>query len=274
MNQIIVSITAIIKNFFGTFLGVDFSWKIILDILLTSWILYWVYIFLKKTRAIRILYGFLIIGIIWAFGYLLHLSALNFILRYFITITAFAIPVVFQPELRSLLEKIGRSTIISELAFNRNRNRSDFLSGLTDAVWSIKKNNNGALIVFERQSGLRELEENGIYIDAVLSPQLIVSIFQKGNPLHDGAILIREKRIVSAAVMIPVADAPVTTSYGTRHKAAISLATETDAVIIVVSEEKKQISVAVDGKLIKNLSQDDFMKILKKELSSEKKKIL
>ena len=113
---------------------------------------------------------------------------------------------------------------------------------------------------------MRDLEDNGIPINGVLTPQILISIFTKGTPLHDGAVLIRNKRIIAAAIMIPVSEAPVSTNYGMRHRAALSLTSETDAICIVVSEEKKYVSIAIDGKLHRNLTQDDFIKIMRKEL--------
>ena len=107
-----------ISELFSTFLGVDFSLTILVDIILTASLIYWIYIFLKQTRAIRILYGFLILGLLWLIGQLLHLSTLNYIMRYFVTIMAVAVPVIFQPELRSLLEKIGRSNFIKEFSLS------------------------------------------------------------------------------------------------------------------------------------------------------------
>lgn len=266
MRQILGSTTNSVTDFFQTFLGVNFNLLTALDILLTAWLIYWVYLFLKRTRAIRILYGFLVLAIIWAFGYFLKLSALNYLLNYFITLTAFAIPVVFQPELRSLLEKIGRSSIMTELGFNKKKEQKEFFNMLTEAIWSIKKNNVGAIIIFQRNSGLRDLEENGIPINGILTPQILISIFTKGTPLHDGAVLIRGRQIIAASIMIPLTEAPVNVSYGMRHRAALSITSETDSVCVVVSEEKKYVSIAIDGKLMRNLNQDDFVKIMRKEL--------
>lgn len=268
MGQVFGSTINYLTDFFDTFLGVNFNLLTILDIFLTAWLIYWVYLFLKRTRAIRILYGFLVLAIIWAFGHFLKLSALNFVLNYFITLTAFAIPVVFQPELRSLLEKIGRSSIMNEFGLHKKKEQKEFFYMLSNAVWKIKNTNVGALIVFQRNSGLRDLEDNGIPINGVLTPQILISIFTKGTPLHDGAVLIRNKRIIAAAIMIPVSEAPVSTSYGMRHRAALSLTSETDAICIVVSEEKKYVSIAIDGKLHRNLTQDDFIKIMRKELAN------
>lgn len=268
MGQILGSTTNYLSEFFDTFLGVNFNLLTILDIFLTAWLIYWVYLFLKRTRAIRILYGFLVLAVIWAFGHFLKLSALNYLLNYFITLTAFAIPVVFQPELRSLLEKLGRSSIVNEFGFNRKKEQKEFFNMISNAVWKIKNNNVGALIVFQRNSGLRDLEDNGLPINGVLTPQILISIFTKGTPLHDGAVLIRGHRIIAAAIMIPVTDAPVNSSFGMRHRAALSITSETDAVCVVVSEERKYVSIAIDGKLSRNLTQDDFIKIMRKELTN------
>lgn len=274
MNEVLRVQASNLLDFFNTFLGVNFSFTIFIDVLLTAWLIYWVYIFLKKTRAIRILYGFVFLGFIWFFGQALHLSALNYLLKYFVTITAFAIPVVFQPELRSILEKIGRTHLLTDLSFNNEKkDQAEFLESLVDSIWGIKRQGLGALIIFERQTGLRELEENGVSISARLTPQLIWTIFTKGSPLHDGAVLVRNTEIVAASVMIPLADSLPLPSYGMRHRAAISLSSESDALIVVVSEEKKQVSVAMEGTLKKNLSQDELTNILKRELYPEKTKI-
>lgn len=231
------------------------SWPlIVLDIVIVSILIYWVYIFLRQTRAMRILYGLLILVGLMLIGTLLDLVLLNWILRYLMTMLVVAIPIVFQPELRTALEKLGRSKIVAE--FSNKESRENTVKILTDLSFHFSREKTGALMVIQRKTGLRELIETGKEINSKVSFELLGSIFQPKSPLHDGAVVIVGDTIVAASVVLPVAETDTPSKLGMRHKAAIGVTEESDAIAIVVSEETGSVSVAVGGELEKRIGED------------------
>lgn len=225
------------------------QWTTLLDIFLVALILYSVYVVIRETRAIRILYGILLLGLFYVLGRALNLAALNFVLQSVVTVTLVAIPVVFQPELRSALERLGRGELLSSV-FSRSKERIDHVvTELTRALPLLSDQRIGALIVLERQSGLKDLAATGVTVDGILTSELLATVFTPKTPLHDGAILVRGRRIVAAAVFLPLTSTAVDVRYGTRHRAAIGLSEESDAVVLVVSEETGRISLVVHGKI-------------------------
>lgn len=225
------------------------TWTAVLDVLIVALIFYSVYLIIKQTRAIRILYGILLLVLLYLLGRVLNLVALNFLLQSVFTVTLVAIPVVFQPELRTALERLGRGELVASI-FARSKERRDFLSAeLARAVVVLSEKKLGALIAVERQTGLKDLASTGVQLDAKTSTEALVTIFMPKTPLHDGAIIIRGDRIVSAAVFLPLANGELELKYGTRHRAALGLSEESDAVVLVVSEETGTISIAQGGKL-------------------------
>lgn len=224
-------------------------WTAVLDILLVAFMLYSVYLIIKQTRAIRILYGIVVLALLYFIGRTLNLAALNFLLQSVFTVTLVAIPVVFQPELRTALERLGRGELVSTL-FTRSKERIDLVvTELTRSLTTLADRKIGALIVLERQTGLKDLAATGIALDAKLSSETLLTVFTPRTPLHDGAVLIRGTRIVAAALFLPLSSDTLDVQYGTRHRAALGLSQECDAVIFVVSEESGRISVAQHGKL-------------------------
>jgi diadenylate cyclase len=218
-----------------------------LDILLVAIIFYWIYLFLRETRAMRILYGLFLLFAVMALGKLLDLALLNWILKYFAAILVVAIPVVFQPELRAALEKLGRARLINDLSFSKER---------FGKVIALSQHKIGGLIILQRQTGLREYIENGTAIDAAVTKDLLLSIFFPRSPLHDGAVIIVGDRIVSARSILPVSSTQIGSDMGTRHKAAIGITENSDAVSVVVSEETGSISLAVGGKIERRISEE------------------
>ncbi len=226
-----------------------------LDIFLVAIIFYWIYLFLRETRAMRILYGLFLLFAVMALGKLLDLALLNWILKYFAAILVVAIPVVFQPELRAALEKLGRARIINDLSFSKER-FGRVIDEVVQASVILSQNKIGGLIILQRQTGLREYIENGTAIDASVSKELLMSIFFPRSPLHDGAVIIVGDRIVSARSILPVSAAQIGSDMGTRHKAAIGITENSDAISVVISEETGSISLAVGGKIERRISEE------------------
>ncbi len=243
----------------------------ILDIAIVGFLFYFFYLFLRETRALRILYGLLVLGGLWALGQVLDLTLLNTILRWAFTSILVAIPVVFQPELRIALEKLGRTTnLVTD--FNRlTKNEiDDIVTEILKATAVLSKNKIGALIIISRTTNLQEWVNNGEPLYANLNHRLLINIFTPKAPLHDGAVIISGNKIISAASTLPIIDDVVDLTLGTRHKAALSLSMQTDAVGLIVSEETGAISLAVDGRLQRNLNGDDLKARVIKLLNTNK----
>jgi len=242
-------------TYFFSNLKIILNWTLLLDIFIVAILLYWVYIFLRETRAMRILYGFFILLILTSAGHLLNLLLLNWILKYIMAMLVVAIPIVFQPELRTALEKLGRTKFLKDLAFSKESN-SKLIDEIASTVSELSRQKIGALIVLQRQTGLREYIETGIQIDAEVSSALLSSIFFPRSPLHDGAVIIASGKIVSAKSILPVSNASINPGLGTRHRAGIGVTETSDAVSIMVSEETGTLSIAVSGKLDRRISEE------------------
>ena len=230
----------------------------ILDVLLVAIIFYYAYLLIRETRAIRILYGLLTLALIYLFAQALGLVALLFLLRSIFAAIIVAIPVVFQPELRGALERIGRTRFVGLSATSSSTEQTEEVRALTQAVMVLSGKKTGALIVIEQHDRLKEIAATGISLHATLSSELLLSIFMNHSPLHDGAVIVRGQRIDTASALLPVTKDKYDASIGTRHRAAIGITQETDAVAIVVSEESGKISLAREGQLIRSIKPEDF----------------
>lgn len=240
-------------NYYLSGLKLNFGFTVVFDIILVAIIFYWVYLFLRETRAIRILYGFLILILMMFVAKIFNLILLNFILKYLTTALVVAIPIVFQPELRQALEKLGRPRFFSELPLTKD-SLTSLIDQLSEVCKEFSSNKTGALIVIQRQSGLKEYIENGVTIDANTTASILNSIFYPKSPLHDGAVIIVGNRIISASSILPVAEVENNRNLGTRHRAAIGITQVSDAVAIVVSEETGSISIAVGGEIERRIT--------------------
>ena len=199
----------------------------------------------------------------------LKLRILNFILTSFMTYGVIALLVIFQPELRRALEQLGSNTFSKIFGIDKSlkdKTKEDIYK-VVIAIEELAKTKTGALIVFERDIKLQDIIESGVVTDAVVSPQLIVNIFVPNTPLHDGAIIISNNKISSAACILPLADdKDIAKELGTRHRAAIGISKESDAIAVVVSEETGKVSIAKDGTLIADVKEDALKRILIKNL--------
>lgn len=224
------------------------SWVDALDIALVAVLLYFALDAVRGTRAAQMLLG---IGLLFAFFELtavLELRAFHKVLEYAFRYIPFVIVVVFQSEIRRALAALGRNTMLR--SFWPMRNPGDILGEIVFAVTTLSSQRIGALIVVERSHRLKNFIEAGIQLDAVVSYDLLVNIFHPDTPLHDGAVIISEGRAAAASCFLPLTlQASLSKQYGTRHRAAIGISEETDAIAVVVSEETGEVSVAVEGKI-------------------------
>ena len=235
----------------------------ILDIALLSFIIYYVYKILLQTKAIQLVKGALLLALIYAVAFFFHLSTLLWILNSLVTVLVIIIAIVFQPELRNIFTRIGQGDWFKL----RNRTRSFRLETVLNAVEVLAGRRRGCLIVFSRRVGLRNIIETGTRLNADLSSSLIITIFGHDTPLHDGAIVVEGGKILSAGCFLPLSEqVDIRRSFGTRHRAALGLAEETDAVILVVSEETGAISLAYDANLYYDLSSDELRSALRRLL--------
>ena len=243
----------------------------IVEIIIIAFFIYEILVWLKNTRAYSVLYTLVFILVIAAFFALAALLQMNTILwlgEKLLNVAIIAIVVVFQPELRQALEQLGRNNLFRVLAngFSKNSNLrfSDHtLTDLVKACYDMGAVKTGALIVIEMETGLQEYERTGIPVDAILSRQLLINIFEKNTPLHDGAVLVRGDRVVSATCYLPLSDnMSISKDLGTRHRAALGISEVSDAVTIVVSEETGKVSVTQGGKLRHDITAEQLTKLL------------
>ncbi|MBV8148238.1 MAG: TIGR00159 family protein [Candidatus Eremiobacteraeota bacterium] len=230
----------------------------VIDILATSILIYYLILLIRGTRAVQILLGILVLVGLLGIANVLHLSLLRTILQLIVVGAAVALPIVFQPELRRALEQIGRGGLFRigvETSLTRTEDRS--IAALAGAAFLLARGKAGALIVIEQQTGLKEWCDTGTALHAQLSPELLLAIFMPRSPLHDGAAIVRENQIEAAGCFLPLAEQTLSGNrLGTRHRAALGLSEQTDAVVIVVSEETGAITIARDGKLSRPVEEE------------------
>lgn len=242
--------------------NIHFQLSSLIDIVLVAALFYWLYMLVRETRAIRIIYGLAILLVLWIMAQLFHLDTLNFILRFSATALAVAIPVIFQPELRAGLEKLGRTQFVTEFTVLRRSDVVELTKTIADAAEVMAHQKIGAIIVIGRKTGLREYKENGVKLDANLSAELLLSIFAPESALHDGAVVVEGNKISAAKVILPLSDNKFDFRLGTRHRAAVGITSTTDAIAIIVSEERGEISIAVDGLLESGINRENLQKII------------
>ena len=232
----------------------------IVEILIIAVIVYEIMLWIKNTKAWMLLRGLLMLGLFILVAYVFRMHAILYLARESIGILAFAALVVFQPELRRALEKLGEKNLFSSFSlFDRGRENLRFSDktreALVDACFSMGSVKTGALIVVERVIHLTEYEMTGIELDCKISEQVILNIFEHNTPLHDGAVIVRGDRITSATCYLPLSDnMQISKSLGTRHRAALGMSEVSDALILVVSEETGFVSMAMDGQLVRNVT--------------------
>lgn len=257
---------------------------LIIDIIIVIFLVYEVVKILKGSRAMQLVKGIIFLFIITWLSSIFNLKILNYFLTTIMTYGVILLIVLFQPELRRALEQLGSSNKLTKyLGLEKDiisKTKEDIYK-IGIAVMELAKTKTGALIVIERDIKLKEIISTGVTINGEISPQLLVNIFTPKTPLHDGAVIISDNKISAAACVLPLAsDGDIAKELGTRHRAAIGMSKESDAIIVVVSEETGKISIAKEGTLIADLKEEALKKILisniitKRLKTSEKKTIL
>lgn len=264
------------KNGLGAWAVPTVRFTDILDILVIAFIIYELLSWVRKTRAWILLKGILVVMAIAAFSALFQLNMTMWVFQMTISVGILAVIIIFQPELRRALEQLGRGNFMSSVLNQKeihlhHENREAIL----DALEKMAAAKTGALIALEKEVSLHEFEQTGIMIDAAISSQLIMNIFEHNTPLHDGAMIIRENRIVSATCYLPLSDnSEISKDLGTRHRAALGLSEVTDSKVLVVSEETGAISLAVGGMLYHDIDTDFLRKNLVSIEETQRKKKL
>ena len=244
-----------------------FSLRDFLDISLLSVIFYLFYSFLVRYRGIKLLTWVLFFIVLWLVASVLDLRAVSWLLGQIWSIFLFALVVIFQPELRRSLQSLGGGL------FFQRYSRAKTIKRVIKAIVYMAEKQIGALIVFERSIPVVNLSEGCVKLDALVSPELLITIFYPLTPLHDGAAIIRGNRITYASCVLPLAQGvELDTKLGTRHRAAIGITQHSDALAVVVSEETGSISLAVGGKLYRNLTEEELKEILFRELGIDEQK--
>lgn len=255
----------------------DFRLVDILDILAVSFLLYQVYKLMKGSVAIRIFLGFLFLYLIYLVVRAIDMELLSAILGQFMGVGVIAVIILFQQEIRKFLLMLGKTTFFNRDNFFKNIwNREEItdlnITQVVEAAKSMGGSNTGALIVFSRDTELKFYAESGDIIDAEVSKRLLLSIFNKYSPLHDGAVIIHKNRIKAARCVLPVTERDnLPAQFGMRHRAAVGMSEVTDTLILVVSEETGQMSVAKNGVVFHNLSGQEIREKIREYLTEERK---
>ena len=246
----------------------------ILDIVIVVFLFYKLFQMLKGTRAWQLLKGILFLIFATFLSDILKLNILNYILSSLMTYGIFMLIVIFQPELRRLLEQLGTNKFSKYFGIDDDANSKmkENIYKIAIAATELSKAGTGALIVIERDIKIQDIISTGIVMNSEISPQVLVNIFEPKTPLHDGAVVISNHKIAAASCMLPLADdKDIARELGTRHRAAIGVSKESDCIVVVVSEETGKVSIAKDGTLIADVREDVLKKILIKNLIVETK---
>ncbi len=229
----------------------------IVDIGITAVLIYWLFLLIRGTRAVRLVIGVSVLVAVYAAARLFNLPLLRQILETGAIVGVFALVVVFQPELRRALERIGRVGSMAWLFSPADERSAEHVAAeIAHAATLLASQDHGALIVIERETGLEEIAESGVMLHADLSADLLVTIFMPRTALHDGAVIVRGEQIVAAGALLPLAELTVQAErLGTRHRAALGIAADTDAVVVVVSEESGQVSLVERSRIRRNLNE-------------------
>lgn len=245
----------------------------VVDVLIVAYIIYRMMKLLKDTSAARLAKGIIVLGLALLLSSWLGLTSISYILRTAVYYAPFVLVIIFQPELRRLLEQLGKGNLSRLLVPSDDPDEIEAaISATVSACADMSKTKTGVLIVFERKERLGEIVATGTVIDAVPSPELLRNIFFKNSPLHDGALIMRAGKICAAGCVLPLSGSQtLSRDLGTRHRAAVGMSESADSVLVVVSEETGAISVAIGGMLKRHLSPEVLRKVLEAELISDNK---
>ena len=238
----------------------------IIDIIVVAVFIYYAYTFIKNRRAGKLAVGIVTLFVLLAVASLADMRVVKYLMQNVLQVGIIAVIIVFQPELRAVLEKVGGGAakgVRSFGDFKNGQSRAAVLDDIVQAASELGEKKEGALIVFERSTKLEDLILTGTVIDSAVSVSLVKNIFFKNSPLHDGALIVRDDRLYSAGCLLPLSSSQhITKDLGTRHRAALGMSENSDAVVVVVSEETGNISVAVDGELIRGCTAESLRQIL------------
>lgn len=276
-------ISTFVQNYLETLHMPSVEWTDIAEILIISFLVYHIMVWIKTTKAWSLLKGMSVILVFLLIAVLLDMSTILWIAENVLSIAVIAIVVVLQPELRKALEELGRKNLISSIFPIDTNKETDgrfsdkTISEIVKACIEMGKAKTGALIVIEQEQGLGDYERTGILVDGIVTSQLLINIFEHNTPLHDGAVIVRGDRITSATCYLPLSDnMELSKELGTRHRAGVGISEVTDSLTLIVSEETGKISTAYNGNLKRNIDADELkqqlIKVQNKKI--EEKKIL
>jgi diadenylate cyclase len=219
----------------------------VVDIVIVSLAIYWLLLLIQGTTAMTVLRGAVVLLLgAFALSRVFDLRMLNWILRNSLTGLVIAVLVIFQPEIRRALERLGRTGLRSVLGRQEHR---DAIDVVVRAATRLARANTGALILLERETGLQDVIDTGIPVNGLLSVELLATIFHPNSPLHDGAVVVRDDRVIAAGCTLPLSEAPLPADHGMRHRAGLGIAERSDCVVVIVSEERGAISLASNGRM-------------------------
>lgn len=249
---------------------VDFAnIRSLIDIAIVSFIIYRILVLLVGTRAVQLIKGLFFLAILLGIAMFLHFRLLTWFLQTTLIALGLALPIVFQPELRKMLEELGKGQLYSSRRMSSDE-AEERVSQITGALTYLKAHKIGALLVFQQDVGLGDYTQTAIPLHSRITQELIISIFWKDNPLHDGAVILDKRELIAGGCYLPLADAPeISRWYGTRHRAALGISEVSDAIVLIVSEERGDVSLAVKGKLSKNIKDFQVERLLKHYFAGE-----
>lgn len=246
------------------------------EIIIIAFLMYYILVWVKATRAWLLLRGLIVIGAFLLLAFLMDMSTIVWLAQNVLSFAVLALIVVLQPELRHALENLGRRNFLPSMIFADSNDRAQELfsektiSEITKACMEMGKMKTGALIVIEQKESLKEYERTGIDVDGIVSSQLLINIFEHNTPLHDGAVIIRGNRVTSATCYLPLSDnLDLSKELGTRHRAGVGISEVTDSLTVIVSEETGKISVAYSGQLERSLNSEQLKERLQVILNNK-----
>lgn len=247
--------------------------SVVLDVLITWYFIYHLTLLIKGTKAVQLANGIILIMVARVLAGWAQLTTVTFILDQIVSWSVIGIIVIFQPEIRRGLERLGRVSLFSDSENSEREQQEKLVKELDKAIQYMSKRRIGALITLEQKTGLEEYVETGIKLDALVTGELLINIFIPNTPLHDGAVIIKNNRVQVASAYLPLSDnAMIPKSLGTRHRAAVGISEVTDAITVVVSEETGGVTITRNGQFMVDLSQQEYLKYLRAELVTEEKK--
>lgn len=259
------AINNFIQNYLNKFYVPRIQWTDVIEILFIAFVLYSILVWIKDTKAWSLLKGIIVVMVFTIIAYILNLRTILWIAGKTISVGIIALVIIFQPELRRALEQLGRKRIVLGLfSFGDNKDKGEIFSAKTaeeivEAVYAMAAVRTGALIVIEQDMMLEEYIRTGIEVDGIVTNQLLINIFEHNTPLHDGAVIVRENRVVAATCYLPLSDnINLSKELGTRHRAGVGISEVTDSFTIIVSEETGAVSIAVGGEILRNIDKESL----------------